>query len=213
MLDGRSVRGPKGAPVILPTRALADLVAAEWAGQGEHIDLATMHATRLANTAIEAVPHAREETALSISDYAASDLVCYFAEAPAGLLALQTQSWEPVLAWAQAEEDLIFVRAAGIVHQPQPPQTLARVKAIASGVDDFVLTGLAFGTALFGSAMLALAVYRRRLSGAEAFDLSRVDETWQEQQWGIDAEAAERTDRLRLEATMLQRWFEAITQP
>lgn len=206
-LDGRILRGPKGGRVVLPTRALADQVAEEWAAQGESLELAAMHATRLANTAIEAVPQARDETAQAIADYAGSDLLCYYATAPAGLLARQTELWSPVLDRAEKELGLRFVRASGIVHQAQPPETLARVKALALGLDDFGLTGLAFGAPLFGSAVLAIALLQGWVSGEQAFNLSRVDEAWQEAQWGIDAEAAERTARLRAEASMLERWF------
>ena len=210
LLDARSLRGPKGGVTILPTRALADQVAAEWAAQGEALELATMHATRLANTAIETIPQAREATAQSIADYAGSDLLCYFAPAPAELLARQEQAWGPVLDRAEAEAGLRLVRAAGIVHQAQPPETLAQVKALALELDDFALTGLAFGAPLFGSAVLALAVQRGWLSGEQAFTLSRLDEAWQEEKWGIDDEAAERTERLAVEAVMLDRWFRGL---
>jgi chaperone required for assembly of F1-ATPase len=210
MLDSRALRGPKGAQVVLPTQALAGQVAAEWAAQGQTLDLARMHATRLANTAIESVPQAREATAQAIADYAASDLLCYFAVEPEDLLARQERLWGPVLDRAETEGGLRFVRAAGIVHQAQPAETLAQVKALALDLDDFGLTGLAFGAALFGSAVLAIAVRRGWLSGEQAFDLSRLDEAWQEEKWGVDAEAAERTARLRGEATMLQHWFEGL---
>lgn len=206
-LDGRLLRGPKAGRIILPTRALAEQVAQEWAGQGERLDLARMHATRLANTAIESVPQARDATAQQVADYAASDLTCYFATEPAGLVARQQSLWGPPLDRMEAEAGLRFIRVAGIIHQPQPPETLARVKALALALDDFGLTGLAFGTALFGSAVLALALKWGWISGQEAFDLSRVDEAWQEAQWGVDDEAAERTARLHAEAAMLDRWF------
>jgi chaperone required for assembly of F1-ATPase len=210
LLDARALRGPKGAQVILPTQALAELVAAEWAAQGDRLELAAMHATRLANTAIESVPLARQATAQEIADYAGSDLLCYYATEPAGLLERQQRLWIPVLERAQAEADLRFVRASGIVHQAQPPETLAKIKALALELDDFGLTGLAFGTALFGSAVLSIAVQRGWLGGEAAFGLSRLDEAWQEEKWGIDDEAAERTARLTGEAAMLQRWFEAL---
>ncbi|MGH6966880.1 MAG: ATP12 family chaperone protein [Phenylobacterium sp.] len=209
-LDGRNVRGPKGGLVVLPTRALAEQVAEEWAGQGETLEIAGMHATRLANTAIDSVSGAREAVAQSIADYAASDLVCYFAEAPAGLVERQMHGWGPVLARIEADAKLAFVRAAGIVHRAQPDETLAGVKAFALELDDFGLTGLAFGAALFGSAILAIALQRGWLSGEQAFELSRLDEAWQEDQWGVDAEAAERTERLRGEAVMLDRWFRGL---
>lgn len=210
LLDARRLRTPKNAPLVLPTHALAGQVAAEWEAQDKIIELAAMHATRLANTAIESIPQARGTTADNIADFAGTDLVCYFAEAPQGLVARQSEHWGPVLERAEREAGLGFVRCAGIVHQPQPEATIADVRALALSLDDFRLAGLAFGTALFGSAVLALAVLRGWLSGAEAFELSRLDEAWQEEQWGVDAEAAERTDRLRLEAQTLDRWFRAL---
>lgn len=211
LLDGRSLRGPKGSRIVLPTRALADQVAHEWAEQGETLDLAGMHATRLANTALESIPEAREATAQAVADYAASDLICYYATDPAGLLERQIRLWSPLLDRAESELGLRFIRASGIVHQDQPQETLDRVKSIAQRLDDFGLTGLAFGASLFGSAVLALALHAGWLGGEEAFALSRVDETWQEEQWGVDAEAAERTARLKAEAAMLQRWFEGLS--
>jgi chaperone required for assembly of F1-ATPase len=210
LLDGRRMRAPKGAALILPTRALADQVAEDWAGQGETLEFAVMHANRLANTALEAVAEAREATAESVANYAASDLLCYYAEGPAGLVERQTALWEPVLARAEAELGLRFVRAVGIVHQAQPQATIDRVRALALDLDDFSLTGLAFGASLFGSAVLAIALHGGWLSGEAAYDLSRLDEAWTEEKWGVDAEAAERTARLRGEAAMLERWFAGL---
>lgn len=209
-LDGRAVRTPKGGRLVLPTRGLAELVAEEWRGQGEVLEIAGMHATRLANTAIEQIPRAREETADSVASYAASDLLCYFAEEPAALVERQRRHWEPVLQRIEAEAKLSFLRAAGIVHQPQPDETLAEVRAIALGLDDFRLAGLAFGAALFGSAILGVALLRGWVGGQQAFELSRLDEIWQEEKWGVDEEAAERAERLRGEALMLERWFRAL---
>lgn len=207
-LDGRALRTPRAARMILPTRAVADQVAAEWAAQTDVIEMATMHATRLGNTAIETI--AREGVADQVAQYAASDLLCYFADGPAALSARQEQAWGPVLAQAAAAEGLRFERCAGIVHKTQPPETLARVREIALSLDDFRLAGLAFGAALFGSAVLAIALLRGWITGEGAYDLSRVDEAFQEARWGIDAEAAERTAQLRSEAAMLDRWFRSL---
>jgi chaperone required for assembly of F1-ATPase len=209
-LDGRCPRSTQGAKLVLPTAALAELCAEEWARQGEHIELAGMHATRLAYTAIEAIPQARDATADQIAQYAGSDLLCYFAEAPASLVERQAEHWGPVLDRAEQEIALAFVRAVGIRHQSQPEQTLARVKALALESGDFGLAGLAFGTPLFGSAILALALQRAWLSGRQAMELSRLDEAYQEERWGVDEEAAERTARLFGEAEMLERWFRAL---
>ncbi|WP_334161381.1 ATP12 family chaperone protein [Phenylobacterium sp.] len=210
LLDARNVRTPKGARLVLPTRPIAEQVAGEWAGQGETIELAGMHATRLANTALDSIPQAREATAQSVADYAGSDLVCYFAEQPAGLVSRQQAHWGPVLDRAERDLGLAFVRCAGIVHRSQPEPTLAEVRALALALDDFGLAGLAFGAALFGSSVLALGLQRGWLTGEQAFDLSRLDEAWQEEKWGVDAEAAERAGRLRVEAQMLERWFRGL---
>ena len=210
LLDGRNLRTPKGERLVLPTVALAELVAGEWRAQVEVIEMATMHATRLANTAIETIGKAREGVADQIVDYAGSDLLSYFAEQPAALIARQEVAWEPILKRAEAEAGLRFVRAAGIIHREQPASTLARVREIALGLDDFGLAGLAFGTPLFGSALLSIAVLKGWVSGEAALDHSRVDEVFQEAQWGIDAEAAERTARLRIEAQTLDRWFRGL---
>lgn len=210
LLDGRTLRGPKGAQTVLPSEPLAQLVAQDWAAQGERLELAAMHATRLANTAIESIPLAREATAQQIADYAASDLLCYRATEPAGLVARQAERWDPILHRAAAELSLRFIPVHGIIHQPQPAATLDHVKGLALRLDDFGLAGLAFGVPLFGSAMLSLALHRGWLTGEAAFDLSRLDEAWQEEKWGVDAEAAERTERLRSEAAMLEQWFKAL---
>ena len=207
LLDGRTLRTPKAQRMVLPNRALAQQVADEWAAQGETVELADMQATRLANTAIETIGGAREVVADQVAQYAASDLLCYFAEDPQALVDRQTARWGPVLARAEAEEQLRFVRASGIVHRDQPADTLERVRQIAQGLDHFGLAGFAFATSLFGSAVLGVALLRGWLSGDEAFDLSRLDEAFQEEKWGVDAEAAERTARLRGEARMLDRWF------
>lgn len=209
-LDGRNLRTPKAQVMVLPTRAAAEQVAAEWAGQGEVLEMATMHATRLANTAIETIGGSREAVADQVAQYAGSDLLCYFAEDPAALVARQEAAWGPLLVRATEEEGMRLERCSGILHREQPPASIARVRAIALSLDDFALAGLAFGASLFGSAVLAIALLRGWLSADDAFDLSRVDEAFQEQQWGIDQEAAERTARLRGEARMLGRWFEAL---
>jgi chaperone required for assembly of F1-ATPase len=210
LLDGRALRTPGGARVLLPTRALAELVAGDWAAQDQLVELAQMHAARLANTAIDSIPQTREATADQVAAYAGSDLLLYFAEEPQGLVQRQAERWGPLLERAEAEAKLAFARASGIIHQSQPQATLDEVRGIALRLDDFGLAGLAFGAALFGSAVLAIALLRGWIEAEQAFELSRLDEAWQEERWGVDEEAAERTEWLRGEALMLGRWFAAL---
>ena len=210
LLHGRAVRTPRRARLVLPTKPLADLVVEEWTSQGEIIDLAGMRATRLAYTACDRVSAARSETIMEVVRFAGSDLLCYFAEAPRELVQRQEATWRPVLDWADQALGVRLEPVAGIIHQPQPAESLARVHALCAAMDDFTLAGLAYGASLYGSAVLALAAQAGEQSGQAAFELSRLDEAFQEQQWGVDDEAAARTARHRLEASMLDKWFAAL---
>jgi chaperone required for assembly of F1-ATPase len=206
-LDARSMRTPGGAKQVLPTAALAQQIAEEWAAQGEHLDLAAMHASRLANTAIDAIPGARDASADSVAAFAGNDLLCYRADEPQGLIDRQAELWDPLIARIEAQEGLAFVKVAGLIHRDQPEGTVGKVKALALGLDDFRLAGLAFATSLYGSAILAVSVLRGWLDAGEAYEISRLDEAWQEERWGVDDEAAARTEGLRVEAAMLERWL------
>ncbi|MFT4955554.1 MAG: chaperone required for assembly of F1-ATPase [Brevundimonas sp.] len=209
-LDGKMPKSPAGHSLVLPTRAAAQLVAEEWAGQGEALIPATMPATRLAFTAIDRVREARRAVADEIAAYAGSDVICYLAETPDTLVQRQARDWTPWRDWAERELGCVLVPVAGIVHRPQADDALTAVREAALKLDDYALTGLAMATPLFGSAVLAFAVQRGALSGAEAYDLSRLDEAFTEERWGVDAEAAERAEGLRAEAVMLERWFAAL---
>lgn len=209
-LDGRTPRSPEGRPLVLPNASLAGLVAEEWSAQGEYLQSASMPATRLAWTAIDRTAGLRAEMAAEVARFAATDLICYFADHPADLVRRQHDLWEPVIAWAEQTLEVSYSRAHGITHQPQPPATLERIAALAAQADDLTLTGLAYGAALFTSAILTFALQRGRITADEAFQLSRLDESFQEERWGLDAESAARADALAIDAATLGRWFEAL---
>jgi len=210
LLDGRPVKTPAGAGLVLPTTALAQLCAAEWGLQGEEIDFARMPITRLAFTAIDRAPGARAEVAEDVARYADADAICYFAEEPAPLVERELHRWGPMLDWAERDLGLHLERADSITHQPQSPAALVRVRALAQQLDDFALTGLAAAAGLFKSAVLAFALQRGELSGDAAFELSRLEESFQEERWGVDEEAAERATAMRKEAVALEKWFKAL---
>ncbi|MBX9707730.1 MAG: ATPase [Caulobacteraceae bacterium] len=210
LLDGRPPKTPAGSPYALPTEALAGLVADEWAAQGEFIEPATMFATRLAATAIDRVSQARDAVAEKIAAYAGSDLLCYLAEDPTSLVERQAREWTPWREWAARELGVALEPVEGIIHRPQSPEAIARVRDLALSLDPFSLSSLAMAVPLFGSAVLGFALQRGALSGEAAFELSRLDEAFQESRWGVDAEAAERTATRRAEALLLERWFRAL---
>ncbi|HWF00586.1 MAG TPA: ATP12 family protein [Caulobacteraceae bacterium] len=213
LLDGRNARTPKGAVIALPTPALADLVASEWAAQGETLDLQGMVATRLARTVIDGGETAAEAAREVVLRHGASDLVCYFAEAPQTLVRRQEAVWGPLLAWANTEWGLDFVRAEGIVHRRQSEATLARLAELMALEDPYALVGLGLAAGLFGSAVVAMALRAGRLDAAGAMEAARIDEVFQEEHWGVDEEAASRTAAMARDATVLEQWFGAIPSP
>jgi chaperone required for assembly of F1-ATPase len=199
---GRRMKTPERRAVALPTRALAALVA-------EPAPTAISPAQRLAFTAIDRVADAREAVGGQVASYGASDALCYMADKPEALFELQRERWAPWLGWAQAELGVALDWTRGIAHTAQPPASLERIKGLALELDDFCLTGLAAAAPLYGSAVLAFAVERARLSGEAAFELSRLDEAFQAERWGLDPEAGARNAALEEEAGLLDRWFKA----
>ncbi len=196
-LDGRPVRTPKRLPLILPRRALAEAVAAEWAAQGQAVVPASMPMMTLASTALDVVAADPGPAIAEIAAYAGSDLVCYRAEGPASLAARQAAAWNPPVAWFEHETGERLTVSEGIVHRPQAPALIARVEALLAALDPFTLTAVHSLTTLTGSAVLALAVLHRQTGADEAWAAAHVDETWQAEQWGEDAEAKARLDARR----------------
>jgi chaperone required for assembly of F1-ATPase len=209
-LDGRPLRTVAGRPVVLPTEALARLIAEEWNAQKDFIDFETMPATRLARAALDALPAIRGDLARRVVDFADDDLLCYFAETPPKLVRRQQLVWQPILIWVEAELGQPIRRSIGVVHQDKSPTLLAAVEARALALSDLELAGLASAAQLFGSAFLAFALQAGRLSGAAAFAASRIDEVFQAETWGEDAEAACRTGAIEVDAQMLDQWFAAL---
>jgi chaperone required for assembly of F1-ATPase len=186
------VRTPGKAPLVLPTRALAEAVAAEWRAQGERIDPTTMPLTKLANSAIDGVSGREQGVIDDILAFAGADLLCYRAHGPRGLIETQETQWDPVLAWAKDVLRAPLMLSQGVVHIAQPVASLDRLKKSLVGRDAFSLAALHVMTSLTGSALLALAVALGRMTPEEAWGAAHVDEDWQISQWGEDAEAAQR---------------------
>lgn len=190
-LDGRPVRTPLKAPLILPTLGLAQAVAAEWQAQEGTVKPETMPFTRTANSAIDKVAVQQDEVAAMLAAYGGSDLLCYRAEGPPELIARQAAAWDPILDWAAATLDAPLVATYGVMHVEQPVESLAALQTCVSQMTAFQLSAFHDLVAISGSLVLALAVTRGRLGAEEAWTLSRVDEDWQISLWGEDEEAAE----------------------
>jgi chaperone required for assembly of F1-ATPase len=190
LLDGKSVKTPGRRDLALPTDALADAVADEWNAQDREIDPRAMPLTGLANAAIDRIAPEPEAFARGLAMFGESDLLYYRAEGPATLVARQATSWDPVLAWAQQRYDAVFELASGITHMPQPADTVARLNAAVAGRDPFALAGLSPLVTISGSLLIALALAEGAIPINTAWAAAMLDEQWQAENWGEDAEAA-----------------------
>ncbi|MBP1806786.1 ATP12 family chaperone protein [Rubellimicrobium aerolatum] len=196
-LDGRPVRTPGKARLVVPTRAFAEEVAREWAAQEGQVDPVTMPATRLANAAIDKVSASRPEVVEMLSAFGASDLLCYRAEAPERLVARQRAGWDPLLAWSAEALGADLCAVQGVMPVAQAEADLARLREPVEAMDAFELAAFHDLVSLSGSLVLALAVVEGRLSAEEAWRLSRLDEDFQIEEWGEDEEAAEAAELRR----------------
>lgn len=210
-LDGRTVKTPARQDLSLPTRAAAQLIADEFSAQEKEIDPARMPATRIANTAIDGIGHDPQAVLEDVLRFASSDMLCYRAGSPERLVARQTELWDPVIDWAGTSLGARFLLAEGVMHVEQPRETLAAFSVhLGQFRDPFAIAALHTITTLTGSAILALAVAKGKISGAEAWKLAHVDEDWTIEHWGQDAEAAERRSIREREMMAAVRMLEAI---
>ncbi len=210
LLDGKSVRTPRKLPLRVPTRPLAEAIAAEWAAQKERVDPAGMPLSKLAITTIDGVAHHMADVGAEIVKFAGSDLLCYRAEAPEALRVLQAAAWDPMLRWAEDKLGARLSTAKGIMPVRQRPEALERIAAAVAPFDAMALTSLHVLTTLSGSAILALAHAAGRISAEAAWAAAHVDEDWQISQWGIDVEAAERRARRWAEMQAASRFLELL---
>jgi chaperone required for assembly of F1-ATPase len=212
-LDGRPVKTPQQASLLLPQAALAQGIAQEWQAQPGRLDPSTMPLTRLAFAAIDTVAAHRGRIRDEILAYGKSDLLSYRAEAPERLVAREAAAWDPLLDWAAARFGVRLAVGAGIGFVAQPPHATGAFASALDACDDFALTGLHGAAALTGSLVLALALLDDRLVAAQAFALSRLDEIFQAEAWGLDAQAEARAAHHARELEAITRFLRLAARP
>jgi chaperone required for assembly of F1-ATPase len=188
-LDGRPLRTPAQAALAVPTEALAEAIADEWSTVGQSIDPRSMPLTGLANAAIDRVSPERQAFAIGLARYAEADLACYRAEGPSALVERQEQEWEKLLVWARRRFDVDFVTTSGLMHVAQPAATVERLSHAVRVLDAFRLVALSPLVTIGGSLVAALAVLEKAITPEKAWVAVSVDERWQIERWGADAEA------------------------
>ncbi len=212
-LDGRPLRTPRRHELVLPTAALAELVATEWDVQGEAVEPDTMPVNRLATTATDLMPERRAPAVAQLADYARSDLLCYRAAEPAELVETYARYWDPPLAWLQATHGLRLRVVEGLMPGDQPAPAVTGLAELVEATDDWRLVALHAATTASGSLVLALMMAAGALAGTVAADASLVDERFQRKQWGDEADALARERRLIRDLVAVDRYLVALGRP
>lgn len=188
-LDGRGVKTPAKRPLRLPTAAMAQAIAAEWDAQEDVINPNTMPATKTANAALDKVTIQHGEVADMLAAYGDSDLLCYRADNPEELVARQAALWDPILDWAADTLGARLLTRTGVIHAPQDPDVVASLRERTHALSVFELAAFHDLVSLSGSLILGFGTALDARPATEMWDLSRLDETWQEEQWGEDEDA------------------------
>ena len=196
-LDGRPVKTPARNLLEVPTRALAEAIAEEWRSCEEEADPRAMRLTGLANAAIDRISADPESFAAGLAKYGESDLTCYRAEGPDALVQRQAESWDALLDWARRRYDVDFACSAGIMHVAQPDDTIAKLGHAVAVLDPFRLASLAPLVTISGSLVAGLAVLEEAIPADSAWEAVSLDDRWQAEQWGADAEATAALDGRR----------------
>jgi chaperone required for assembly of F1-ATPase len=196
LLDGKPVKTPARNVLALPSEKLASAIAAEWQAQETEVVATSMPLLRLANSVIDGVATNRDAVIDAILRFGENDLLCYRAHQPPELAMRQREGWDPLLDWVRQKHGVQMTVADGLTHIDQTPPALAGLRRAMGPFDAFALGGLHVVASITGSTVLALAVAEGFISGARAFELSRIDETYQAEKWGKDSEAVKRATAL-----------------
>ena len=210
ILDARRVKTPARADLVVPKATLAEAIAAEWNECGETIDPRNMPLTGLANAAIDRIAPDKAGYAEGIARFGESDLTCYRAEGPDALVRWQEESWDALLAWARRRYDVDFATCQGVMHIAQPAETVRKLAHAVATLDAFQLAGLSPLVTIGGSLVAGLAVLEEMMPAEAAWEAVSLDDRWQLEQWGDDAEARAALDARRRDFLAAARFLELL---
>jgi chaperone required for assembly of F1-ATPase len=209
-LDGRPLKTPAGTPMTVPSRALAEGIAAEWREQGARPDMDHLPLTRIAATAIDRVPPKRREIVAELVGYAETELVCHRVEDPPALVQRQTEAWQPLLDWLTLRYDAALVVTRSVLPCVQSPTSLATLERAIDSFDAFRLAALSVAVAAAGSLVVGLALADGRIDAAGAFDAAELEATFQIEQWGEDMVATKRRAGVRADLDAAARFLDLL---
>ncbi len=198
-LDGRAINTQTGSPQVVPSEALAMMLASEWERQDEEIDPKSFIFRDMADYAIDIVAKDRASAIGNVTKFSQTDTLCYRGDPADALYKRQQELWEPLVAACEARHAIAFTRVSGIMHNPQPPGTVERLHEVLEGLDDFTLSGMQTLTTLAASVIVALEALEDDADADALFAIANAEEDWQADLWGWDYEAEDRR-KVRLEA-------------
>jgi chaperone required for assembly of F1-ATPase len=209
---------PAGRDLVLPTRPLAEAVAAELdaaraAAKGGKPRLDALGLTRLAATAIDRIAPATAATCQALLAFASTDLVCYRDEGATPLRVRQDGAWQPLLDWLAESFDARLIVVGGVMPQPQPQAALDALAAVLDRCDPFTLAGLGVAVQTAGSLVIGLALAHDHINAAEASALADLDEAFQNEQWGEDAEALAKRRLRAADMALAERFLRFLNEP
>ncbi len=210
LLDGRPVKTPARNLLAVPSEELGRAIADEWNGQWETIDPRSMPLTGLANAAIDRIAPDPAVFAQGLARYGEADLLCYRAEGPSALVARQREFWDPLLAWARRRFDVDFEVVSGIIHRPQPEWTVQQLGKALAARNPFELAAFSPLVTISGSLIISLALAEGAIDLGTAWAAASLDEAWQAEKWGVDAEAARVLDARRADVESAYRFLELV---
>jgi chaperone required for assembly of F1-ATPase len=196
LLDDKHLRLPGSGPLNVPFPALATAIATEWAQAGgepkKDFTPDDLPLTRLASTAQIRIRQHRPNIIAQLAAYGMNDLLCYRADNQPELAELEAATWQPWLDWSARTHGTQLQTTTGILPITQNPENLAAFTTALNQMTDYQLAALGVITPLLGSLILGLALTAGALTPDAAVEIAHLGETWQEQRWGTDAEAAAR---------------------
>lgn len=196
-LDGKTLKTPAGTPIVVPTRALAAAIAAEWANQGDRLRFDAVPLTRIASAALDRVSARRAELRSELVAYGETELVCHRAERPPDLVARQHAAWQPLIDWLAGRFDARLKTTQGVIARAQPRASLAALAHALEGYDDWRLAALSVAVGAAGSLAIGLALIEGRLDPGQAFEAAELDASYRIEAWGEDPEAVRRRAEIR----------------
>ena len=210
-LDGQVIRTPSKALLKVASQKIAKQIAFEWMAQKEVVDPATMPNTRMANSVIDKIMVNREAVIEMLAEYAESDLLCYRATTPQGLINQQNKIWNPILDWSKNSLLAPMLTTSGVIHIEQNIKSIGIYQDKLEAMNPYQLAGMHDLITISGSFVISMALISNQLNVSEAWYAATVDERWQENQWGIDDEAAEALEKRRLDFEFAYKFWKNAT--